>query len=419
MIKQTPVTIVTPIKALELGKIDKILTDIGSRVDQNEYFSFGRIETIHSAAFVIVRPDSDFGPSLVLDINCDGSLDELLDELIARCALGLDRVYGACQGYPSQGCSVPSEVKAYLRAHSVPAAAYFVAFPGQTVPFIRNAVAVRSEIEAFLDQNQEVLAPLGPDEIARRIRKHLQHSPRTVPKADARAASAELDRTARVNKIMYQAAAVVGGLLLSPFLLILLALIRWREIVEDRAQYPQPATDNRIFGVEDAFVQNHLATVGIVKKNPIRRFTIRAAVGIINIVWSKVFLGAGFGQVYTIHFARGVFLDNGARFMLLTTYDGSFTDYLSDFADKAALYLNVGYSNVEGYPPVKWLVTGGTAHLQGYTLWTRQHMQYTPVFYSAYPNETVCNLIKDVTIRNSAVAESSGPSDARSFLRSL
>jgi hypothetical protein len=36
-------------------------------------------------------------------------------------------------------------------------------------------------------------------------------------------------------------------------------------------------------------------------------------------------------------------------------------------------------------------------------------MQYTPVFYSAYPNQTVLNLIKDLDIRDHLAAAKSAP----------
>jgi hypothetical protein len=203
-----------------------------------------------------------------------------------------------------------------------------------------------------------------------------------------------------------------------PLIALWLLAIRIRELTEAGAEPQPPKVDERIFSTEDLAIQNSLASIGIVKPGFLAQWTMRFALGAIDLVWNRIFRLGSFGNVFTVHFARAVLLDGGKRMMLLTAYDGSFMNYLSDFADKAAYYLNAVYSNVEGYPACRWLVLDGTANLQGYANWTRQHMKYTPVFYSAYRNETVRSLLKDITIRD-ALAGPPTAAQAEALLKLL
>ena len=162
---------------------------------------------------------------------------------------------------------------------------------------------------------------------------------------------------------------------------------------------PDPAVDDRTYAVEDLSIQNHLATIGIVKENPLRRLTLRAVVGLVGIMYKRILLRGGFGGVFTLHFAHVVLIDEGRRVLLLTGYDGSALEYLGNFTDIAGMYINGAYGGVENYPPCRWLLGRGAASLDGFSV-SRQHMQYTPVFYSAYPTETVLNLMKDLDLRD-------------------
>jgi len=172
---------------------------------------------------------------------------------------------------------------------------------------------------------------------------------------------------------------------------------------------PDPPVDERTYAMEDLFTQNHLATIGVVKDHPLRRFTVRTAVAAVGVMFQRLLLYGGFGGVFTLHFAHVVWLDEGRRILLLTGYDGSALEYLGNFTDTAGFYLNGAYGNVNNYPPCKWLISGGAASANGFANWARQHMQYTPVFYSAYPQETVLNLMNDLDLRDHLAAAKTQP----------
>lgn len=399
---QNTLTIVARINPGDLDALDRLLSKIGHEVEKNEYIRFGEIASLHMAGIVIDAQDPRFPPILIFESNFDGSADEYLHALVVHGRAGIDAIYSKCEGYPAQAARTDATVTAYLREHSVPAAAFFVGLPGQTVASIRNAIAVREEINRFLDAEtaKNSIRDLSAFAIRDRILAHLEHDSLVKPEIPP-AAFSSYRWIAQRNTIVALLAGLVVGVVLSPLLAVWILAVRYMEVHEQKiAPQPDPPVDERTYAMEDAFIQNHLATIGVVKDNPIRRFTIRTAVALTGILFQRILLRGGFGGVFTLHFAHVVWLDEGRRILLLTGYDGSALEYLGNFTDTAGYYLNGAYGNVNNYPACKWMIGRGAASANGFANWARQHMQYTPVFYSAYPQETVLNLMRDLDIRD-------------------
>lgn len=403
---QNTITIVTRINPDNLDALDRLLGDIGHEVEKHQYVRFAEIASLHMAGIVIAANDPRFAPILIFESNFDGTADEYLRELVAHGRAGLDAIYSKCEGFPSGAGLSDEAVLAYLRGHSVPAAAFFVGLPGQTVASIRNAIAVREEINRFLDAEiaNNSLRGRSALEIRDRIVRHLERDSPVKPEIPPVTFASYrwiVVRNVILIAIVLALIAIATWKVLVPVLLIWILAIRYLEIREQHAPLrPDPPVDDRTYAVEDLLVQNHLATIGIIKENPIRRFTIRAVVAIVGVMYKRILLRGGFGGIYTLHFAHVVLLDEGRRVLLLTGYDGSALEYLGNFTDVAGMYINAAYGSVENYPACRWLVGRGAASLEGFAGWSRQHMQYTPVFYSAYPLETVLNLMKDLDIRD-------------------
>jgi len=361
------------------------------------------------AGIVIAAKDPRFAPILIFESNFDGTADEYFRELVAHCRAGLDAIYSKCEGYPAGAARTDAAIVEYLKKHSASAAAFFVGLPGQTVSSIKNAIAVREEINRFLDADlaSNSVRTMSPRQIRDRIVRHLERESPVKPEIPSVTFSDY--RWIALRNIMIVALVVILTLpVLLPVAIIWLLVIRVLEIREKNAPArPDPPVDDRTYDVEDRGVQFHLATIGIVKENPVRRLTIRAVVGMVGIGFQRILLRGGFGGVYTLHFAHVVLLDEGRRVLLLTCYDGSALEYLGNFTDIAGAYINGAYSSVENYPACKWLLGNGASSLNGFLGWSRQHMQYTPVFYSAYPNETVLNLMKDLDLRDHLVKATS------------
>jgi hypothetical protein len=408
-VTQNTITIVTRINRNDLDALDQLLGDIGREVEKNQYIRFGEIASLHMAGIVVAARDPRFSPILIFESNFDGTVDEYLRELVAHGRAGLDAIYGKCEGYPSDAADAArtdASIIAYLKKHSLPAAAFFVGLPGQTVASIKNATAVREEINRFLDDDlaKNGMHSLSPMQIRDRIVQHLERGSPVKPEIPSITFS-HYRWIALRNTILIALIAILALPLLLPVALIWILAIRILEIREKHAPIrPDPPVDDRTYAVEDLSVQGHLATIGIVKENPIRRLTIRAVVGLVGIMYKRILLRGGFGGIYTLHFAHVVLLDEGRRVLLLTGYDGSALEYLGNFTDIAGMYINAAYGSVENYPACKWLLGSGASSLNGFLEFSRQHMQYTPVFYSAYPQATVLNLMKDLDIRDHLAA---------------
>ena len=91
-------------------------------------------------------------------------------------------------------------------------------------------------------------------------------------------------------------------------------------------------------------------------------------------------------DIGTVHFARWVILpdygeDGGLLFA--TNYDGSFDDYIRDFAEKAPDSFEAIYSNCVGWPD------GGATDLEAFKAYIRAHELVADVHYRAYPMASV------------------------------
>jgi len=148
---QCTLTIVTRIKPDDLDALDRLLGEIGHDVEKNEYLRFAEIASLHMAGIVIAAQDPRFPATLIFESNFDGTADEYLHALVGHGRAGIDAIYARCEEYPAESARTDATIIAYLRQHSLPAAAFFVGLPGQTVSSIRNAIAVREEINRFLD----------------------------------------------------------------------------------------------------------------------------------------------------------------------------------------------------------------------------------------------------------------------------
>ncbi len=403
---QNTITIVTRINRKDLDALDQLLTDIGHEVDTNSYLRFPEMTSLHMAGIVIAAKDPRFEPILIFESNFDGTVDAYVRELVAHGRSGLDAIYSKCEGYPSGVALTDASAVAYLREHSTPAAAFFVGLPGQSVGSIRNAIAVREEINRFLDAELATNSLRGFSALAIRDRivAHLEHDSPVKPEIPPDT-FASYGPIATRNTILIAALFVLILIgtwkVLIPFLAIWILAIRYLEIREkDDPVRPDPPVDDRTYAVEDLFIQNHLATIGVIKNNPLRRLTIRVVVALVGVMYKRILLRGGFGGIFTLHFAHVVLLDKGQRVLLLTGYDGSALEYLGNFTDVAGMYINAAYGSVENYPACKWMLGRGASSLEGFAGFSRQHMQYTPVFYSAYPQETVLNLMKDLDLRD-------------------
>src|SRR5580704_6473180 len=82
-----------------------------------------------------------------------------------------------------------------------------------------------------------------------------------------------------------------------------------------------------------------------------------------------------------VHFARFVFLENNTRLAVITTYDGTFEDYINEFIDAIGDVFNGLLAHMDGAPalPVQQNRDAFMAYVRA------NDLRGIPPFYSAYP----------------------------------
>lgn len=150
--------------------------------------------------------------------------------------------------------------------------------------------------------------------------------------------------------------------------------------------------------LEDQIVQNHLASMVLVKPGSLRSMIVHVALFVLKLYVPLMNYDGYLGAMRTIHFAHWTLIGNGGRLLFLSNFDGSWQSYLDDFVDKAAVGLTLAWGNCVGFPKTSWLVKGGAAHGTQFKAWARQSQTTSPMWYSAYRNLTVNQIIRNAAI---------------------
>ena len=85
-------------------------------------------------------------------------------------------------------------------------------------------------------------------------------------------------------------------------------------------------------------------------------------------------------------FVRWLVIDNGRRLMMVSDYDGSWENYIDEFAEMIASGLDALWETAIGLP------LDGARDLPAFKHFLRTHQVPSDAFYSAYPDATVLNV---------------------------
>jgi hypothetical protein len=170
---------------------------------------------------------------------------------------------------------------------------------------------------------------------------------------------------------------------------------------------------------EDHIVQNHLASMVLVKPGMLRGFLIRAALRALKFVVPLQAWNGYLGSMRTIHFAHWTLVGNSGRLLFLSNFDGSWQSYLDDFVDKAARGLTLAWGNCVGFPRTEDLVRQGAAHGTQFKAWARQSQTQNILWYSAYPTLTVNRIIRNTSIVDGLRKESMQQQEAEQWAQLL
>jgi hypothetical protein len=311
---------------------------------------------------------------------------------------GLDRLLGACEGYPTDS-PTPAQRAHFLRRHMQRVEANYVHRQGRGLDQILAEAELRDALRALVDA--EPADGVSALEVRRRLRARLREGGRL---AWALRPAPGPTLAWRARRLVDGAALPLGlvafGPVLVPAALLVLWLVRVREALDPSdVRRPTQEHTRRLAELEDFVAQNAFTAGGHVKRGPLRRLVINAVLPLIGWATRNVFTRDSLAGVKTIHFARWITLDGGRRVVLASNYDGSLESYNNDFIDLVSWGLNLAFSNGEGYPQTRWLVFGGATREQEFKDYLRRRQIPTPVWYSAYPELTALNIERNARLR--------------------
>ena len=316
--------------------------------------------------------------------NHDGSLDDYLNELL-RIGPESDRIWEKCEGYTGRASFAD-----FINTNSCKAQAVFIAVRNETVENVRNRIVVRQKIQDLLDLNG-VVEYLDRSELKPLLnRLYTLSSPPSFWRALGLIGL----------KFWGFVEAVLSGILdllrrIGLELVMLLARILGApEQKRQTGEYIGVEVDQertRLLTLPEVINgQNHLHLLSTVRGGALRLLRLRIVLFLADLTFRFLFPPGFLADIRTIHFAHWAIVDNGKRLLFVTHYDGSFDNYLGDFADRAGPGLNSIWNNVKGYP-----IAGGV-DLVAFKQFFRNDQQLpSQVFYRAYPDVSVQNRLRD------------------------
>jgi len=397
VVQQHALSIIAEVAADKLAELRSLLQEIGNDIRGNGHIRFAALSTTHFCRFVILPASADLGitASLAFESNFDGDLDVHVEELIAA-GSGVTQIFGYCVGFPSS--AAPAEVKAFLLGKQIPVAAFYMGHRGLSLRWIRNDIEVRNEVERYLDS---LPSNSGQSSDATTVRvgaqQHLANRPQL--------STERFDRGLRSawSALPFVAIGIILAIGLLPLTILILAsfaiALRWREKRDPSDGLQTTFSISNLVDLEDRVIQNQLTHLVPLKPGLFRLWTLRIVLWAIDRLAEYKFNKGDLGGIPSIHFARWSIIDGGRRLLFFSNYDGSWENYLGDFIDKANRGLTAVWSNTAGFPPTRWLVGQGAIHEEQFKQWTRMHQLPTQVWYSAYPDQTVQNILDNCQVR--------------------
>jgi len=151
---------------------------------------------------------------------------------------------------------------------------------------------------------------------------------------------------------------------------------------------PTPGSPSPQGGQTATSVQNPLTLIMTVKSAADSQVLqallhkLQSAPPALNPIWTAL------NKLNTVHFARFVFLDANMKLAVITTYDGSFEDYINEFIDEIGDVFNALLAHMSDAPPLP--VQQNRQQFLDYV--RANDLRAIEPFYSAYPKSTVLDI---------------------------
>jgi len=415
---QTVLTFIAQVKPEKTGELGRLLNVIQADPDKNSLLPFRSLESLHFASLVLHDSQSQgYGPCLIFENNFDGTLDEYLKSLSVYSG-GLHQIYSCCKDYTISNPSDRQRLVEYLRAHAVRPNAYHIGNTGRSAKRILQENTLRDELQTQANNLVQSGQPT-PSGALGMFQEFVRSKPEFawVPGVGPRQAFLEWFvpqvKLALVPIIPIVAIGLAWFLLphavtwwllgiLVVLLVVALVVLRLKESNDPEQQRPADSENLRkLVRNEDQAhsVQNHMASITLVKPGWFRRVTLRTVLWVVNLLARARATHGELSGIPSIHFAHWSVIDNGRRLLFLSNFDGSWENYLDDFIDKASVGLTAIWSNTINFPRTKWLINGGATDGPRFKAVARDSQTVTNAWYSAYRSLTVQGIDNSSNVR--------------------
>jgi hypothetical protein len=353
------------------------------------HIDFPSSRTIHFARLTLLD-DPDRGPGqvrLLLVTDYDGSFSNHARELISLTS-DPDAIWGCCEGYTGR-----EDFPGFLRANLVKPGAYYISFRGLTLKQIRAlAEAEAGSTAPPVDRRSPSLAASAirlVDDLRRLPVTSLDVAGIMMRRGPihtllaARRVNATLDRVRWVR--------VFNRLTLNSFPP---PITRYSSAPVDTVADCAPATpEDEVVSrsdwygapTEDLVSQNQLTLVTVVRPDKLAQ--LQAVLEVIDLYARRLAEQGSLVGISTIHTVRWAIIDGGKRLLMVSNYDGTWENYIDEFAELILSGLDAIWEGSYGFPEV------GAQDVAAFKYFLRCHQAPANVFYSAYPTATVQNIV--------------------------
>ena len=403
----TVLTFISRVKPDGADALRPLLKQVQGAPANNPLVPFGNLKTLHFASFVLHEPTKEaekkqYGPYLVFENNFDGTLDNFLNDLYDNAGPGLHQIYRYCQDYASTNADRQG-MQAYLKSHVVRPNAYHIGNTGRDLPRIIQERDLLDALETRADALVEGGKAGSAKDSFDALKKFVETSSPFSQLPDPGARQTFLQRFLPwVNLILQALLALAVIILLLPIVIVLVLVLFHKEKTDS---VKSGAADNenirKLVESEDhtQSVQNHMASITIVKDGWLRRITLWLVLRAVNLLARANATHGKLSGIPSIHFAHWSMIDGGRRLLFLSNFDGSWENYLDDFIDKAHTGLTAVWSNTVDFPRTKYLVQGGATDGPRFKAVARDSQTVTNAWYSAYRDLTVQGIDNNSSIR--------------------
>lgn len=402
-VDQQALNFIATIDTTKRSQLEKLLSIINNDIEHNALLPLSKLKSVHFCRFVILPGFQEVPDQLLYSVNYDGSLKDHLDDITQPATVqGFVQVLSCCLNYDSN-LSHEDGIASFIRAHKKKVNTFYRGHRGYSLNLIRKQQSIYLAIQGFL--NQTDTSALSPGQLRDNIINHVEAK---FPDWKAPA----------IKHTFFPAAVVVIIFLLLPLLLLLglslaiqpwllaavvtllvLTVLYFRRLEKNASEVPESEIDNydpakHLASIEDFQIQNQLTHLVEVRNNFLRRIVQKLVLYLLqNLVLFTHNKGA-LGSITSIHFARWVLIDNNRRLLFLSNYDGNWESYIGDFIDRNADGLTLAWSNTHEFPKTRWLVKDGATNEEIFKAWIRKNQLPTQVWYTAYKDLTVKNILR-------------------------